>query len=836
MPSRSLTARRSLWLLRTVAAAMLACLASWAQPQSNVVPEAQRELATYPSQAYRNLELIRVSGGSAALVYHRGYGEADKPNGPSRVPVARAADVPSPVVLASASDIDRTLAPAVIIAREHSVRIPRISDVPSIQDFASGAYGGFAQVGAFRQRIPLDGAPASEETRAYLGFDDTSLYVAFVCKDDPKAIRAHLAKREQVRGEDLVAVYLDTFHDSQRAYSFTANPLGVQRDAVKYEGVNEEDANFDTIWQSEGVLTADGYVVLITIPFKSLRFAGGAEQSWGIALRRHIIRNNEDAYWPYITNREQAFVPQFATAYGISEVSHGRNIQLIPYVSGAATRLLADSGSEPYHATTTFRAGLDTKFVIKDALTVDATINPDFSQVESDDPQATVNQRFEVVYPDKRPFFTENANYFETPINLFFSRRIVDPTGGVRVTGKVGGWAVGALAADDRSPILQQGGRSELVDGHAQVGVVRLQREFGGSTRLGGLFTTHNWNGGSNHVVAMDGRVQLSSKWFLSGQAAQSLTSRDGETDRVGAAFDASLTRAGRGVVYTAGYTDLSPDFRTDVGFLKRTDLRTGSQYLSYRWWPETGALQSFGPSATALVNYDHEGRLQDWYVEGGFDFQFKRNTTLTLGRSEAYEYFERGFRRERSSVSLFSGFTKWLAVYGQFGYGTGVNYSPGPGLSAFLADAQDASFTVTLRPSTRLRWDGTYIYGWLGRPEAVVAAQTGQNGAVYTNHVVRNKINYQFTRRWSLRFIADYFAVLPNSRLISQYDFKRLSGDVLLEYLATPGTALYLGYTDRYDNLYIDPLDPIRRGLSSSPTTSTGRQVFIKVSRVLRY
>lgn len=183
---------------------------------------------------------------------------------------------------------------------------------------------------------------------------------------------------------------------------FLANPLGIQLDGVTGEG-QDDDYSFDTLWHSEGRLTADGYVVRMAIPFKSLRFSNAPAQTWGIAFGRIITRNNETSFWPYITRRIASFGTQVATLEGLERISPGRNLQFIPYGTFTSARFL-EAGQSDLASDTLGRAGLDGKMVLHDAVTVDLTLNPDFSQVESDEPQVTVNQRFEVFFPEKRPF------------------------------------------------------------------------------------------------------------------------------------------------------------------------------------------------------------------------------------------------------------------------------------------------------------------------------------------------------------------------------------------------------------------------------------------------
>jgi len=321
------------------------------------------------------------------------------------------------------------------------IAIPRVSSPPPIEAFLDMKpsplwQDKLAEVKGLIQRIPHDGEPSSQKTEVYLGYDDKNLYAIFICFDtEPQKIRARLSRREDIIDDDSVEIMLDTFNDHRRAYAFLSNPLGVQADALWTEG-QDFDFSFDTVWDSQGKITDRGFVVWISIPFRSLRFPSSDPQTWGILLNRGIPRNNEDTFWPQYSSRIAGRLNQEGQATGLEGISPGRNLQFIPHGIFRSFREL--DLRDPFNPTYTQRAaygqvGLDGKAVLKDKFVLDATINPDFSQVESDEPQVTVSQRFEVFFPEKRPFFLENSNYFDTPINLFFTRRIAQPQYGHRL-------------------------------------------------------------------------------------------------------------------------------------------------------------------------------------------------------------------------------------------------------------------------------------------------------------------------------------------------------------------------------------------------------------------
>jgi Domain of unknown function (DUF5916) len=405
-------------------------------------------------------------------------------------------------------------------AQIKDIHVPKITRPPKIEQFLGGASrSDMKRVDDFRQRQPGDGVPVSRKTSAWIGYDDRNFYAVFVCESPASQTRARMAKREDIMSDDIVGLFFDTYRSGQRAYEFFVNPLGVQADAALTESQGD-DFSFDTLWYSEGRLTPEGYVAMMTIPFRSLRFSPQAVQTWGFGLFRGIPTNNENSFWPYVTEKVSGFTQQLGNMTGLENISPGRNLQLIPYAAFSNSHFLdqPSSGVPAFRGKTDFRPGLDAKAVIHDTLTLDIALNPDFSQVESDDPQVTVNQRFEVFFPEKRPFFLENAGYFSTPENLFFSRRIVDPEFGGRITGKLGQWNLGVLAIDDRAAgsTLDPGDPNSA--DRAAIGVVRVQRDFGKSN-VGVLVTDREFAGSYNRVAALDTRLKLSDTWTFTGQA-----------------------------------------------------------------------------------------------------------------------------------------------------------------------------------------------------------------------------------------------------------------------------------------------------------------------------
>ncbi|HYL83022.1 MAG TPA: DUF5916 domain-containing protein [Candidatus Angelobacter sp.] len=779
-------------------------------------------------------------------------------------------------LLAAASRLSaqtQTPAPPASAAKIPLSKIPRVHRAPKLEDFLENRpREAELTVSDFRQNVPGDGTPASEATTGYLSYDDKNLYVAIVCRDEPGQVRAHLAKREATDQDDGVGVLLDTFRDFHRAYYFYSNPLGVQTDAIYTEGQGY-DYSFDTLWDSAGRVTGDGYIVFFSIPFKSLRFSHAPEQTWGVALYRVILRKSEYDYWPYITQRVEGLTQQFAPVNGLEHVSPGRNIQLIPYGLLANDHFL-NQPNPPNPATPPafmndfeHRAGLDAKLVAKDALTFDITLNPDFSQVESDDPQVTVNQRFAVFFPEKRPFFIENAGFFSTPINLFFSRQIADPQFGARMTGKVGKWTLGTLLIDDRQPGL--GITTGPFAKRAVDGAVRVTREFGNQSYLGAYVSSRDFADTSNRVASLDARLKLSKNWVVDAQAVHTWTRQDlasqnfpclwfpQSTSGVGSQqgnalwLDASYT--GRHFAFSTNYNDFSPNFCTELGFVNRIDIRQNNAFGGYFWRPEKSKVIDFGPSFSETVDWNHAGILQDWGAGLAFQVDLTKQTTFSISRGEAYELFDGiDFRKHSTSVLASTQPYKWISFSARYTQGIGENFFPAPGLLPFLANSRRINFGLTLRPSSRFRLDETLIYYRLGTRDGWTTAPFAPGQSIFNNYLNRAKLNYQFTKELSLRLILDYNATLANTSLVDlqtnlgSFDGgpiaapKQFTTDVLLTYLLHPGTAVYLGYNNGFSDLVlhpgVPPAAPPFVQAQGGANNMTTRLFFVKVSYLLRF
>lgn len=712
-----------------------------------------------------------------------------------------------------------------LAASRPEVVVPRVPREPEIEEFLSmeppaDLRDHLLRIDGFVQRFPVDGAPSTKRTVAWLGYDDEALYAVFVAFDpEPAKIRARWSRREQIFGDDIVQIMVDTFRDERRAYSFICNPLGVQFDAVWTEQA-EFDDSFDTVWRSEGRLTDAGYVVKMAIPFKSLRFPAAEEQTWGLLLNRDIPRDNEETFFPHYTPKIQGRLNQTATLKGLTGISPGRNLQFIPYTTARRYRVLDEERAAFVEDPGELDGGLDAKFVVRDALVFDVTANPDFSQVESDAPQITANRRFEVFYPEKRPFFLENTDAFDTPLDLVFTRRIADPSWGARATGKVDRLGYGALVTDDDAP-----------DERTRAAVARARRDVGRQSSVGVLVTDRVEGDARNTVVAVDSRIKWNEAWVTDLQAARS------DDERTDEAYLVDVRRGAEPFLLRLRARDVGPDFVSRMGFVPRVDVREGLANAEWVFRPG-GRVISVTPQLGSWHVEDHAGLRLDRTTTAGVELELPRRTGLEL-------FADRGRTRLRPSdfpaLAAPADFpTSWNYVEiasepsprGSFEvswqFGDGVNYVPPDGLPPTAARYEELSAFARFYPSRKLRFDVTWLESTLD--------DAASGARVFSNRILRLKGNLQWNARLSLRLIAQRDELRPDAALTALEPLRKTNVDLLASYIVNPWTALYVGWNSDWENVAIEDA-------GSGPTVvrtptgriNDGRQFFVKFSYLIR-
>ena len=745
------------------------------------------------------------------------------------------------------------------------LRVPVLDKPLTLADFENMAPRAsirerLAHVDNFTQIKPADGLPATERTEVWFARTSTTFYAVFVAYDSrPNQRRAHLARRENIGQDDNVSILFDPFADHRRGILFKVNPNGVQADALHTES-GEDDYSYDQVWDSDGRTTPQGWIALLAIPFRSIR-SPEHSTGWGIIFSRYLPRNSEVDFWPRVSQQISGLLPQEATLLGL-EGSHSPIVfQANPYVLAHNIHILETQDPlHPFFSTRKLQgtAGGDIKAVIKDTIVVDATINPDFSQVESDEPQFTVNQRFSVFFPELRPFFLENANYFSTPINLVYTRRVANPEYGARVTGKINHTSIGLFAADDRQPGRAVAPSNPLHNHRAYFAVARIAQDIGAQSSVGVIYTDREFAGGFSRAGGADFLAHLSDHWSAQGQFVLSSTltpavpaspgiAATASSYAAGPAIRADFNRSGRSFNLNNVSRDYASGFTTQVGFIRITDIRQNETQSSYTWHPTNAIIQSATLAATSNFGFNHNGDRLFRYLQLQTHLNLPRSTVIspqfgensdTLGPADSAALTHRvNLTQNFAAVFFRTAPIPQINAHLFISRGGNPNYNPPVGIAPSVLNEWFAQGTLTLQPVRALTIDNIYLLD---------ANRTRtQHAFVFENQTLRTKINYQFTRAFSVRAIVEYDSLLANPLYTSLTRTKQVSTEVLFTWLPHPGTAIYAGYDSNLQNLDRALCNRGNDGLCDTNNTSApralqylndGRQIFIKASYLFRF
>lgn len=665
---------------------------------------------------------------------------------------------------------------------------------------------GAAPATHFAEHNPGDQVQPPFRTEAFMTYDDENLYVAFKCYDDPAQVRASFCKRDDIFQDDVVFLCLDTFGDGVTGYEIAVNPYGIQGDLF-FSASGGEDIRFDLVYETAARITDEGWVAEFAVPLRNLRFPDRPEQVWRVDFWRNQPRGvRTQASWAAYDRDESCWPCQWGTVTGIRGVEPAAGLDLIPAFTAnqAGSRPDADSGFD--NGPVKGEASLTAKYALTSDVVVEATLNPDFSQVESDAAQIDVNTTFALFYPEKRPFFQEGADLFETWFNAVYTRSINDPSVAGKVTGRTGRTSFAVLSAHDmHSPIiLPSEERSWFIsNGESLNNVLRVKQEVGEQTHIGFVGTDRRYDeGGSGSLAGLDGRLRLNPQYSLEAQYLRSFTTEPDDTTltdglngatfddgRHTAAFDGEgfdghafyggLIRDGRSWSVDLKYYDRSPTFRAENGFEVRNSYRQGYGSTSYIFRfddSETWAHLSPGLQVCRSWNYDDavkdeaaqvwlSGQLRkaqlNWHAQykadaqryGGIDYE------------GLYQWHICGSGRPSAAVAL----------GGSANYGHRVYYS-----GQAIGRQEDYSGWIDLKPVDRLLLETSCSWSRSRRLDS--------DQEYFRGYVLRMKFGLQVTRELSLRLILQY------------NDFNELwEGDPLLQYQINPFSIFYVGSTRDY-------------------------------------
>lgn len=732
------------------------------------------------------------------------------------------------------------------LAADEGIFIQRIDGEPRLADFTgmtpnTALARSMTRVEGFIQRQPDDGEPITQHTEVYVGYDQEHIYAVFLAFDtEPELIRANLSSRENIDGDDRVGLTIDTFNDQRTALSFHATPLGIQWDARWTEGSSLR-AGFDTtleaVWDSEGELTDQGYMVRMSVPLRSLRFPDTDEQLWRVQFGRSIPRLSEFAYWPAYSLEVEGRLNQTALLRGIRDVSPGSNSQIIPFIFARDVDALNPNapGGPRFKTETEMDVGIDAKIVFNDSMVLDITLNPDFSQVESDQPQVTVNERFEVQFPERRPFFVENADFFATDSILLFTRRIVDPEGGIRFTGRSGDYGFGAILINDEAPGLNRDSGDPLRGEKANIGILRGFRDISEQSRIGFLLTDRELGEGYNRVASVDARLKLNNNWItnmqLVGTDSEPLTGGDAST---GYQRNIQINRTGRTLSTHTHFVDTTDNFRTELGFQNRffrPDTSGIHNSMNLNFYPENSNINTYSARVFDVYLNDNDGTRIYHQLGPSFNlsydttdigFNYTDYTEILQPKDFAGIVTNQRYDYDNWQVNFYNNAFEAAVVRLSYRTGKTLNLVPQRGSLPYVADTNRTDISLTLRPMDRLRIENTYF-----RTEL---ESQGGGAKIFSNEIIRSNWNYQFTKELSLRFIAQYDETDagPATRL---EDDESLNFDMLLRYVINPWSAFYIGYNSNQSNFDIVEMEGERELVVANNLRQDGDQFFVKFS-----
>jgi hypothetical protein len=638
------------------------------------------------------------------------------------------------------------------------------------------------ETGEWLSYNPLHGEKIPQTTKIWIAHDSNYLYFAFQCDDpDPSRIKTSITRRDNIWADDWVGISLDALGTGQYSYHLMVNPSGVQLDMLNSVS-GGEDQSPDYVWDSAGRTNDQGYAVELRVPLQTIRFRGGSDVRMGILFWRRVSRTGVSVAWPPLEPGKWVFDKHAQLSF--VDLKPRLTREIIPSSTYVRTQR-RDAPSQWASADDEGDFGISGKYGVSSTVTLDATLNPDFSQVESDAFQVEVNQRFPIFFSEKRPFFMEGAGIFTLAGQgndnslqaAVHTRRIVDPVFGAKVTGTLGRWAFGTLSALDQSA-----GRN-LPEGHIDAGkdkmynIARAQYSLGPSDYVGGIAIDTEFAGGFNRVVGADITKRLSSTQRVSGFALAS-SSRDPHApdSRSGVGAQAGYEYSTRKLVVLGFGEHYDRDFQMDTSFINRVGITSAWGYAEYSFYPQKTKswLLRISPFSFTQGGRDRNAGGNELLQVTGARFRMSRQGFIRIDRFDGFERwagqrFDRVRYRFMGNVQLY----RWLSLDGQYFAGDAVYYDE---TDPFQGRSREGRIGFTFQPSGRL--SETFSY----RRITFDRKATGER--VYDVDILYSRTTYQFSRQFFLRAILQYDS--------SRY---RVLTDFLSSYELRPGTVVYAGY-----------------------------------------
>ncbi len=753
---------------------------------------------------------------------------------------------------------------------ELDVHPPRIEEEVQVDGFLSEPpWSRAAVLTSFSQYLPVDGRAAEDSTQVLVWYSPTGIYFGVRAFEVHAPPHATLADRDQIEGDDYIQILIDTFDDRRQALVFGVNPLGVQADGIRNEVESAParrgaprrplgvDLTPDFVYWSEGRVTAFGFEIEIYIPFKSVSFQASDLQDWGINIVRKVQHSGHTDTWTPVQQAHASFLAQGGRLVGLHDLRRGMVVDMTPILTASLEGARSEFSGDWSYGSLKPEVGGNVRVGFSANLTFDGTVNPDFSQVEADVGQITSNERFALFYPEKRPFFLEGIDRFETPNRLIHTRRLVSPVVGAKLTGKVAGTNIGILSAVD-----DQGSSSPSAH-HPVVNLLRLRRDLGDQSTIGLVYTDRVVGAEFNRVAAADARLVFSDLYSVQLQAGGSLTKTDGEA-RSAPLWEASFNRTGRRLGLSYRLTGIHPDFRAESGFVPRPGVISTTISNSLTFYGSRGSwVESWVTAVRFLGWWDYHGIPGELPVESKsffsntFAFRGGWRGTINYGwETYAFDpetYTEYGLERSTGSgtdtipflppdrIDDVNGVIVRLTTpeYTSFSASLGVNlWADVAFVEARPVHLFRTNADLNWRPTDQLRVNFRYDHLRLDR--RIDGSNLSNQG------IPRLKVEYQISRSIFVRLVGQFDAnrqaalrdprteariLLYDSstdRYASSTAWERndLRWDFLFSYRPNPGTVIFAGYGSSLTG-------PEAFGFSRVERTNDG--IFLKFSYLFR-
>lgn len=672
---------------------------------------------------------------------------------------------------------------------------------------------------------PWNNLPSPVKTTAKLIENGKFLYVSFIAYDpEPEKIQGFLTDRDKTWSQDTVGIKLDTHNNRRLNYSFFVNPYGVQNDATYNEITEQNNTSWDGLWYAFGKITKQGYQVEMAIPYNILNFkADGKAKEWAIELVRIYPRDTSLRISHVPLERDNpCWLCQYPEATGFESAEIGQNLRLTPSLTASKneTRNIYASNNDPtsdWNAESDIEAGLDFRWGINANNLLNATLNPDFSTVESDSGQLSVNTNFSLFYEEKRAFFLDNSDYFSSDFDLVYTRNIADPDHGAKLTGRIDKHSYGAfLTNDTETNILLPGNLSSsliTLEAESHAGALRYRYDYNNDLTIGSIATLRSSDDYHNYVVGLDARYRLSESSAIKAQLLSSDTqypdmiennyslSNDSFNDR---AFKLNYNHNSEYWLIDLDHQNIGANFRADLGFMPKADFKEDTVFIKRAFYSEQGSQwQEAGVSGKWQITHNINNELIERVLTASFNIDGPMQSYYEISAVHGEKV---GIRYDETITDIDGNTSSFneeqVELYTSIKPNTRTNLSleltVGDKIDYAndrLGDLIQLEGNITIFVTDHLEFDFYQTYSKLDAKNDI-----GNNSNVYIANISELRLSYQFDVQSYLKLSLVYNDIdsnPENNDFIISSQIKDLSSQLIYAYKLNPQTVFFLGYSD---------------------------------------